>query len=520
MQNRLRNYKHSILSFEHNIFNFGLHSPGRYVGFDTLVPEDNQSLQFKVGHDKTGFNYKDQVNQIKGPLGVCMSPQGVLIQEDSPVGILSIDSNLGNAETRYDLVVLNHVFTVIAGGSNATYTIIKGPIGNPIKPVLADPLTQIAVGVIEVPPNVDDIRFCTYHKAKCPDSGDGEDARLDSPNTFGYVQQENLGTKKTLASASGVNGLSSYTLWELDNNGNSFEIAPVNITTFDGLRIKDVPLQQGTRISLFITDKVTIREQTAFSNTSYYASGYRPIKVPPGLGNITVFAASSSLAIKPTTGQVWEVALVYYAGYWVVSYLNGVTASSGLGRGDITWWFGDVASNFDATGLGINLRNGTAFCNGLNNTPDLRGKILAVASNYQFPDRPDLTDEASIALAGLDPDDYILGNYGTSVGKKSLVINQGQLPSCFFNITDPGHFHYQFANTKVGTKGPTSSTYVPWSSNNANGNQDYDLCQTNLPATIGKSSSQTTGIQVHSGGNGETLGIVPPVFMLVATMKL
>lgn len=56
------------------------------------------------------------------------------------------------------------------------------------------------------------------------------------------------------------------------------------------------------------------------------------------------------------------------------------------------------------------------------------------------------------------------------------------------------HQHFMFANMRSGSKGPGSTDYIPWSSNSNNGNQDYDMCKTTTPATIGLTSA-TGGVE-------------------------
>jgi hypothetical protein len=131
-----------------------------------------------------------------------------------------------------------------------------------------------------------------------------------------------------------------------------------------------------------------------------------------------------------------------------------------------------------------------------------------------------MTDDDTITAGGFNPNDYVLGNYGTTQGGRINTLQQNNLPNCFFNVTDPGHFHYLSSASGSGTKYPGPNDYIAIGSNAANGNQDYDLCKTGVPATVAKSSIKTTGISVSSGGNGDSFSIVPPLLMLVAVMKL
>jgi hypothetical protein len=517
MQSRLRDYQDPIGSFEHNLFNLGLHYPGRYCGYDTIESMGDIAvpMKFRLKHSGTGITYKNSINQVIGPIGVSMTTQGVLVQEDASIEPLQCVTNAGNNQTRYDLIMLTHSYSLNPGGDAATYTVLQGPLGNPIKPVIPDPLRQIAIGVIEIPPNAADISVCKYYKAKCPDSGDGEDARLNTPNAFQAMQLFNKSAHiHTQRDASYTSGQDTASLWQLDNDGNMFEILPdlaalSPAMNLDGIKVKDVTLQEGTRVLLIINEKVTLRESAFFPASSYGSLGYKPFKIPPSLGNINIgnVSGGSPFGVNPSVGEQWTLECVFYNNQWWLITIGGVGGKSAWSRGDTIWWYGDIATNFDANGKGINLKAGWQIHNGLNSTLDARGRGLIQATSVPSAGRPDLTSAATAIAAGLNPDDYIFQEPWTTGGKANHSISQSDLPNCDFVVNDPGHSH-KMSVKKADSEGGTRFGYVP--NNLGDGSHEWDA----------NTSNDVTGISVSSGGVGTKIVHIQPVLAMVLIMKL
>lgn len=161
--------------------------------------------------------------------------------------------------------------------------------------------------------------------------------------------------------------------------------------------------------------------------------------------------------------------------------------------------YGGPLSNFDNTGKGISA-NGFEkiyLANGLNGTQDRRGRSpIGAISNV-----PGATLDAVVDpnVVGNSAYNYVLGSkYGAS----SVILSTNQLPSHNHAVTDPGHKHFVISSTASGTKGVPSGTAIAWSSNRANGNQDYDLCSTSGAINAGESSKSATGITVAASGGG------------------
>jgi hypothetical protein len=330
MQQRLRNFEHAILSFDHNVFNFGLHSPGRYLGFDEILKFNG--MTFGIGHTKSNFTYLNPNGDTIGPIGVYMTPQGTLIQETDRIGPFTCESNVGNQFYRYDLVYAIHNHIELNGGQPATYALLKGQVGSLSKPTVPDPLRMTPLGYVELPPNTGgNISDCTWIKARCPDSGDGVDARLEDVNIFSKTQGFSMSPVilgvPTISYLSGT--VNTVNIWELDNLGNTYRILPsysaeVPTATLDGIKLLGVPLRNGIRIKVMINEKITVRK-TELENT-YKANGYSGFEFKDSLLNVGIddpIGVSGSKGIRPGIGQLWELDMVYIDGLWNITGMGG-----------------------------------------------------------------------------------------------------------------------------------------------------------------------------------------------------
>lgn len=497
MQHRLRDYKEDILSFDHNVSNLGLHSPGRYCGFDTIISTGN--LTFDLYHSGTGISYKNPINTIIGPMGVVLSPQGTIIWEDEFIPNFSIDTNAGNAEIRYDLIVMTHNQVNITGGQPATYNIIKGPTGNPIFPNLVDPLKQIIIGILEVAANATTLTNVRYIKSKCPDSGDGEDARLSTSNTFKATQVFSCSaTTYTTPVYTHVQGSYTTHLYEFEGDGNLFKLLPTGPSTyiFSGFKIKDVVLQDGARINILVNDKVTFVNSYYWIPT-YANKGFKALAINSGMTNVVIPTGFGNLGLRPSTGENWELEFVLINDQWYLASIGGANSLSQFRRGMTVAYYGDLSStSFDITGLGVNLMAGWAICNGLNGTDDLRGKILSMATTG-IPD----SGATNIITTPAIPEDYIYLSPYNNAGKKAKNILQAHIPNYSLNVNDPGHTHHFVGVDTVSTAAGGSSTRFC-------GNFDK------------VTSPDFTGITVNSAGGDQKFDVTPPVRSTVYLMKL
>lgn len=496
MQTRLRDYKEPILSFDHNIVNLGLHNAGRYCGFDTLVPVTQ--LGFKIQHILTGIRYKNPINTTIGPMGVVMTPQGVIIAEDGEVTGLSIVSNAGNNETRYDLLIMTHNQVNIAGGQVATYSVIQGPSGNPIKPILTDPYHQTAIGVIKIAANVDNVNIVEYTRFKSPDSGDGEDARLSDVNVFKATQILAASNQIYLAPflTHTVGNVVEH-LFDFKNDGNLFKVlppanAPVMIS---GIRILETAIQEGARINILANEYVSFAESTNFV-APFGGRGYRPFKINQGLTNANADTSAYDAVVRPTTGEQWELEFVYINTSWFLTKIGGAGQKAAFVKGMIIEFFGNVGLNFDDTGLGINLMAGWQLLNGNLNSPDRRGRTPVMAS-LNIP----ALGASDLSLQPLNS--YTSIGLGTNMGLSDIKIFQSNLPNYDLVVNDPGHVH-SFEKVQTAGNGTTSG-FV------------FGLSQ----GVVGKATtSSMTGITVNSGGGEADLPIMQPSQATLYVIKL
>jgi hypothetical protein len=371
-QIRLRDYKEPLTSFNHNIMQF-TRKPGRFVGFDTLV--QTATLGFNLAHAATGTTYKDEVQNTIGPAGVIMSTQGVFIIETATITGFTVDTNAGNTTDRVDLIVCNHQFLNLSGGQAATYSIIKGPIGNPVAAALPNPFFQTIIGRVLLPAGATDLAQCTYVKERCPDTGDGVDARLTDVNRFATFNQfnfsqtvySNISNQETLTGSK--NG------WNLNEDGNSFNLDYGFANFIDAIRIGKTTVQNGAIITLQINQFSTIRNNQTIQ-VADILRGFASIIVPNNLANTLVTVGPDRvLAITPTDGALkWNVTLLKSDNQWIVTGVQGYSHSY-LKKGmvvhaDLTSQ--EVADNFEVDGLGKNLYLGYQMCNGLRGTMDRR----------------------------------------------------------------------------------------------------------------------------------------------------
>lgn len=496
-QKRLRNYKNPITSFEHNIANLGLHNPGRYVGFDTLVRTG--ALAFNISHAATGISYKNPINTTVGPQGVYLTPQGNIIIEETPITGLTVDTNAGNTVTRYDLLVATHNFVNVAGGQAATYSIIKGTVGSEVKPIPTDPFKQTPIGIIEFPPGAADVALCIYTKFKAPDSGDGEDARITTPNAFQAIQLQKLSPALYNApTLTHINGITTVHLLELKNDGNMFSVLPSTPMLLAGIKLKDTPLQEGARITIMANSNVTFA-QSYFWVATYGTLGYKAFTINAGLTNVTAQTGFGNLALRPAVSELWEMEFVFYGNQWYLARIGGAGTSSSFRRGDMIEWYGDVNANFPNDGMGINLQAGWALCNGNNLTPDLRGKLRAMATNVPSIGATELDPLVNL---GIDAEDYVYGNAYTTLGKTKFAIGQANLPIYNLPVSDPGHSH-----SVINSNSDSGSGKFTTGSDASEGGTLY-------------TQANTTGISVASGGSNTRLEHLPPLWLTVVKMKL
>jgi len=279
-QRRLRDYQDPLGSFEHNLINLGVHYPGRFAGYDTLVATGG--LTFKITHVGKGIVTLDELGNPIGPFGVAMTNQGVVVIEDQEITALAVTANPSTSD-RYDLLVMDHQYTLIAGGLPATYAIVPGIQGSETRGVLSP--TQCILGTIRVIAGLTQASQLTYDKASAQDSGDMPDAKLDGVNTFHRLNefaQSNLQpTNLVDAATTDLNALDNLKgkRWNLNYLGNTFSVVAFSNTDMDLIRLVGGSNQNGVEININTNDNLTIKHNTPPSPAEI-AMGFATILIP------------------------------------------------------------------------------------------------------------------------------------------------------------------------------------------------------------------------------------------------
>lgn len=121
-------------------------------------------------------------------------------------------------------------------------------------------------------------------------------------------------------------------------------------------------------------------------------------------------------------------------------------------------YYGTIPGNFDGTGAGLGAWDKIYLCNGLNGTPDKRGRVgvgvtTGVGSTPSMGGGP-MSPTVDPAVAG-NPAYTLLGTQGAN----SIVLSPAQIPSHTHSASavstpnDPGHKHSLIPNTYAGNDG-------------------------------------------------------------------
>jgi microcystin-dependent protein len=166
-------------------------------------------------------------------------------------------------------------------------------------------------------------------------------------------------------------------------------------------------------------------------------------------------------------------------------------------------YYGSLAGNFDVTGKGIAATgwDKVYLCNGLNGTPDKRGRstvgaIIGVGGGA-------LDSEVNPASSAFNPN-YALN---TKTGTNKITLSVDTMPSHNHatTATDSGHFHYtssESVNSGAGAVSVNSTHPIGITKNDGNQTRNYDLVIGNVPAIYGITSTNSANIVVTNPPNG------------------
>lgn len=180
------NFQDNDSTFDLNFAQLGIADAGRYRGFDAVL---GAGLTLTLNHLTTGVEkVKEDLNtQI---YGVWKTKQGGIVTETDPI---TLPISAGDATfDRIDLIVGQHEYIQVAGGSAAVYSVIQGtPAANPVAPALSLPNRQVVLGQIYIPANTTDLNGAgvVYTQADAPYfAGNAGVALINQTNTFTAVQ--------------------------------------------------------------------------------------------------------------------------------------------------------------------------------------------------------------------------------------------------------------------------------------------------------------------------------------------
>lgn len=453
MQKSYINYKDNISSINTNFKYVGILQEGRYRGFDALTKTGGFGIS--IAHTSTGHPLLNLDLTTSDPIGIWVSRQGVVIQEDAAMAF-TMASNAGSSAQRNDLIIgRHHHDTINPGGIPATYEIVQGPSNSSALPTPSGN-DFVIIGTLTLPAGASDLTNLAYTPATVPGLGNTKPAQLDKPNVFtdqqSFAQAADIGLPLQNFEITNRGTISSLL------GGNLFKVASGQ--SFLDL-MPDRP--NGTEIKIYFNFAITIR---SFLNQlvggtggagvrAGYAAGYRPIVIEYAANdNLVVNAFQIATFIKvsttvafssgtPVYGDFWKLISVSDASYQIAAtnvslaatntslaslsaqvaaltaLLNNVNPVRNLRYID---YLGLISADFDSSGLAksgsIYLNH--AICNGNNGTPNLGGKVLV----------------------GLNPSNFLFDTIGNTGGEESHVLVMTELPNSGINFDTLTGNHY------------------------------------------------------------------------------
>lgn len=161
--------------------NLGLMKPGRYSGFDIM--EEIVGLNVMIKHSdiirKASTQVDDDITFSK--FGCILTPNGSVIhnmEDPGESGVnITLETNVGNANVRYDYLILEHVYSQVVGGEPPVIWVQQGDnSGNP--PTLANPEKQVVIGTFKLNPGAYNYSGITWSPSLVPLPGDMDEAML------------------------------------------------------------------------------------------------------------------------------------------------------------------------------------------------------------------------------------------------------------------------------------------------------------------------------------------------------
>lgn len=291
MQDRLFEYLEDDKTFDINKSTVAMSPKGVYAGFDNAVIKARYDPQgsgavigfyLELSHSSTVIRMNNADATQLQQFGVIVSSQGVKIIENSPV---EVDvTTFPSTGYRYDLVVCEHEYTQVQGGSQAIYSIIEGLENENTVPNAPTILNKIIVGILKVYAQ----GTSEWKRSETPQFANADIRNI--PSRLGTMWSHSYPTEvfKPIAG-----------FLDLPKTGNIFNVSGAVVST--GSFQKSIALLpefgdsfgtqsvQGTVIYLFAnTEAITILDKNTLDNLPYTSTNYqKPIRTGTG-GDVVV----------------------------------------------------------------------------------------------------------------------------------------------------------------------------------------------------------------------------------------
>lgn len=241
-QKRYWNWQDNDSTFSLNQRDLLLLPEGRYKGFDKSATSN--AWYFHLGHLITGKTKVKQDLSYTPKVGMWKTLQGVIVEEDAVIELTITPIPSIPSGGRYDLIVGEHYYEEVTGGSTAIYKVITGVASTvPLIPVVTIPEKQVILGVLFVPYDATSINSVgvTWTQEDTPNFS--SDSTIVKTNTFQAITGEKLmsyirfvGVEAQVFEAEEIIGLPSKSnLYYIENIHDDF----INIGGFDNSFVGD-----------------------------------------------------------------------------------------------------------------------------------------------------------------------------------------------------------------------------------------------------------------------------------------
>jgi len=176
-QSRFWNFQDDDLTFRLDQWRLGIIDAGLYRGFDPVL---SGTMNMQLNHVTTGYRKTEKDGTLTPELGIVITKQGVVINEDAGV---SIDFAPTTSQPRIDYVVVEHDYIDVQGGTEAVYRVIQGPDGGAL-PTLDKPNLQVIIGTLTLPAGVTSLLApgVVYSRTQSPEYGGSQGRYVDRFN--------------------------------------------------------------------------------------------------------------------------------------------------------------------------------------------------------------------------------------------------------------------------------------------------------------------------------------------------